>query len=266
MKIIFFLIASIILLSCKTDLTTQYLKKNNVTSSSEILGLKLLNDAREAVQIQNILKFKTYKVILKDCFFGVEGQLANPYKDKCTTFELLLRPHINDGYMKFNTGKEKGNVYGIENQKTYEIVDQQQVFKKNKRTEFWLQTYQYFIEFPLRITEADKITYAGEETYKNQKYNLVMASWYTLKPQKKIDQYLIWISKKTNRIEIIQYTIRDVSTLIKGTNFLTDYKFINGIWFPTQMKVSSLFKQKSQKWDQNRLLHQMEIKAIEFVN
>lgn len=76
---------------------------------------------------------------------------------------------------------------------------------------------------------------------------------------------MIWVNKQTHRIDILQYTIRDMSSLIKGTNFLTNYKAINGIWFLCKMKVSTLFRQKDKRWKVDKLMHQMEIESIEFI-
>ena len=265
MKLVYLMLMVLLVTSCKADLTTQYIKQNGVTMTGEQLGRKILIETQKAVNIKQLLNYKNYRVKLIDCFSGLSGQLANPYKDKCTSFELLLQPQTFNSQLKFISGKEQGKVCGMENYKTYQVVNHEKVFKKDKRTKFWLPTYQYFIEFPLRILEADKITYAGESTYNNQNYDLVMASWQTLTPQKNIDQYLIWVNKQTHRIDILQYTIRDMSTLIKGTNFLTDYKNINGIWLPCKMKVSSLLRQKSKRWKSSKLMHQMAIESVEFL-
>jgi hypothetical protein len=200
-----FIILSII--ACKADLTTQYVKQNAINLTDEQLGRKILIESQKAVNIKQLLNFKKYKVKFNDCFYGFSGHLANPYKNKCTSFELLLEPKTFNGQLKFTSGKELGKVYGMNNYTIYQIINQEKVLKKNKRIKFWLPTYQYFIEFPLRILEADKIIYAGESIYNNQNYDLVMASWKTLKPQKHIDQYLIWVNKTTHRIDILVVSI-----------------------------------------------------------
>jgi hypothetical protein len=265
MRLIYLILIVISIIGCKTDLTTQYVKLKGINITDEKLGRKILIETQKAVNIKKLLNYNKYNVKFNDCFYGFSGRFANPYKNKYTSFELLLKPKTFNSQLKFTSGKEQGKTYGIENNQTYQIINQEKVFKKDKRTKFWLPTYQYFIEFPLRILEADKITYAGESSYDNKNYDLVMVSWQTLKPQKHIDQYLIWVNKQTHRIDILQYTIRDMSSLIKGTNFLTDYKNINGIWFPCKMKVSTLFRQKLKCWKINKLMHQMEIESIEFI-
>ena len=259
MKYLFLVFVVIFLTSCSSSLLTPYNKKIGYLESDEIKGRNLLLQAQQAVNIKKIKKQTTYTVYFKDCFFGFSGTLANPFKNKCTEFELKLSPGSFNSEMTFLSGKEKGLTVGLTDWKTYRVINNQKVYKKDKRTQFWLPTYQYFIELPLRILEADKICYAGTNQYNGEDYNLVLATWKSYRTQKTLDQYLIWVSKSTHRIEIVQYTIRDMSRLIKGTTFYNNYKSFNGILFPTQMNVSALSRQKKKLWKPNKLMHSMEI-------
>ena len=73
-----------------------------------------------------------------------------------TQFKLSYSPKTFNGRMEYLTGKEQGRISGLTDWKTYRVIDNETVYEKDKRTQFWLPTYQYFIEFPLRILEADK--------------------------------------------------------------------------------------------------------------
>lgn len=42
--------------------------------------------------------------------------------------------------------------------------------------------------------------YGGDKTINGNLCDGVLASWETTKPQRKIDQYLIWIDRETKRI------------------------------------------------------------------
>ena len=264
MKTFAFIILILTLTSCSSSLITSYNKQNGFTTSDQQKGRDLLLKAQQTVNIGQLNNYSSYKVKFKDCFYGFSGFFANPYKNKCSEFELSLIPKTFNGLMAFTSGKQKGLNVGLKDWKTFKIINNDTIYKKDKKTEFWLPTYQYFIELPLRILEADKICYAGTKQYNNRQYNLVMATWNTFQPQKHLDQYLIWISKSTHRIEIVQYTIRDMSKLIKGTTFYTNYKSFNGIMLPTKMLVSALSRQKSSKWNTQKLMHSMEILDVIF--
>jgi hypothetical protein len=118
---------------------------------------------------------------------GLSGSYANPYKNKLNEFELNFHPKTFNGNMTYLIGKEKGKHFGLLNGDIYEVVDGYRTRgdSKDKRVHFWLPTYQYFIAFPLRILEADKICYAGSKIENVTTYDLVLASWKTFEPQKK---------------------------------------------------------------------------------
>jgi hypothetical protein len=60
-----------------------------------------------------------------------------------------------------------------------------------------------------------------------------------------MDQYLVWISQTSVRIENLEYTIRDYYSFIKGKRYYDDYKIFNGIQFSSSMRVVSTLNDKS---------------------
>ena len=87
---------------------------------------------------------------------------------------------------------------------TYKIKPSGDVeFKEDKTLKTLLPTIQYWFEFPFRIIESDIVTYAGEASLNGTDYDLVFTSWGKAEPQKKIDQYLIYINKETHLIDYI---------------------------------------------------------------
>ena len=158
--------------------------------------------------------------------------------------------------MSYTSGEKNGKTWGIQSWNTYEFNESGIAeFQKNKDTYFWLPTYQYFIEFPLRIQEATAVNYAGEKTIDGKVCEGVLASWETTKPQKKIDQYLIWIDRDTKRIYKLEYTIREVMSFIKGAVYYNDYVEYNGILLPSSLPVeSNLIK--------NGYMHEMRINSF----
>lgn len=258
-NIISLILFSLIVTSCLTDLRTEFNKTDGYSESNQQKGRGLLESSLEVVGMKKLNACNSYTVKFSDEFMNFTGAFANPYKNKYNQFEIGYEPKTVNGAMTFLNGKEKGKHFGLNNGESFEVVDgfRTRGDSDDKRTKFWLPTYQYFIEFPLRILEADKISYAGSQVYNDKEYDLVLASWSQFEPQKKIDQYLIWISKETGRIEILQYTIRDYYGFIKGVTFMEDYKSFGGIQFPTSMRVKTRLNQK-------KLMHHMRINDVSF--
>lgn len=236
MRIFQLLFLTLLLTNSCADLRTKVAKKN----IDEAKARRLLKEMGVAHGIQNWDKMATYTVEFEDQFYGKIGKKANPFSDSLTTFELSYVQKSFDGRMSFTNGQESGKTWGIQSWNTYEFNESgEAIFVKNDDAYFWVPTYQYFIEFPLRIQEATAVNYAGEQTINGKVCEGILASWETTKPQKKIDQYLIWIDKDTKRICKLEYTIREVMSFIKGAVYFNDYVDYNGILLPSNLPVES---------------------------
>jgi hypothetical protein len=252
MRLLPALFLSFIFIASCADLRTNEAKKN----TDEEKAKRLLKEMGIAHGIQNWDKMATYTVEFEDQFYGKIGKKANPYPDTLTAFELHYIPKSFDGRMAFTSGEKSGQTWGIQSWKTYNFNENGEVeFQENEEAYFWLPTYQYFIEFPLRIQEATAVNYAGTETIDGRICDGVIASWETTKPQKNVDQYLIWIARDTKRICKLEYTIREVMSFIKGAVYFKDYVDYDGIMLPSSLPVeSNLIK--------DGYMHEMRIKSF----
>lgn len=241
-------IGTLLITSC-SDLRTKVSKK----TPDERKAKELLHKMGAAHGIANWEKLATYTVTFEDEFFGKIGNNAKPYPEANTQFELDYIPGTFDGRMTFKGGEWDGNVWGMQSWNTYELNSEGKTeFKENKDARFWVPTYQYFIEFPSRIQEATAFAYAGERTIDGIACEGIIASWNTTKPQRKIDQYLIWIAKDTKRIYKLEYTIRELYSFLTGAAYFKDYKNYDGIYLPSKLPVES-------NLSKNGWLHEMRI-------
>jgi hypothetical protein len=252
MRLLSLLFLTFISIHSCADLRTSEARNN----TDEEKAKRLLKEMGVAHGIQNWDKMATYTVNFEDQFYGKIGKKANPYPDTLTTFELHYIPKSFDGRMAFTSGGKSGQTWGIQSWKTYEFNDSGEVeFQENEEAYFWLPTYQYFIEFPLRIQEATAVNYAGTQAIDGRICDGVIASWETTKPQKNVDQYLIWIARDNKRICKLEYTIREVMSLIQGTVYFKNYVNYDGIMLPSILPVeSNLIK--------DGYMHEMRIKSF----
>ena len=189
-------------------------------------------------------------------FYGFIGKQAHPFKEQKMEFSLDYNPQNYDGRMEIASGAEKGTTWGIQSWQTYLLDENSKaVAKDNKDMTFWIPTYQYFIELARRIQEASSIDYVGSQDINGVTAEGVIASWNSVKPQKSIDQYVIWISKDDNRILKVEYTVRDQYRFVTGAAHYTQYKDYDGIILPSVMPVESNLVKKG-------FLHQMSINSF----
>lgn len=228
--------------------------KNYTYPNNQKKAKNLLEEMGKAHGITFWDSIQTYTVSFEDEFYGFFGKQAHPFKEQIIQLKLQYIPNTNNGQLTINSGREKGSFWGIQDGKTYLHNNEENSFfsEQNNDIEFWIPTYQFFIEFPKRIQEATAIDYIGEKTINGIQTKGVIASWNTVNPQKNIDQYIIWISSTTKRIVKIEYTVRDAYNFILGAATFNDYKTYNGILLPTIFPVESNLVNDG-------LLHEMRI-------
>ncbi len=248
--LVFFLLAS-----CKiADLRTPEVEKTTNAAKGQVL----LEAAAKAHGSDKWTQFKTYEVAFQDLFFGFLGKNGNPFPGNEAHLKLQYIPGTFDGRATFTKGKKEDTIWGIQSWHTYKQKHEEDIkFEMDKDIYFWLPTYQYFIEFPARITEASIVRYAGKAIVDDKPCDLVFATWNKTEPQEDIDQYLIYIDSKTKLIQRVDYTIREVYDWISGTVYFKDIKSVNGIQVPHFMPVTSSLVKKGN-------LHEMRILDLHF--
>ena len=247
--------------SCKTtDLRTPTsIEQNDATKARQLLA-----EMGKAHGIEKWNAVKTYNVAFEDEFYGFMGKSSNPFKDPKVSFKLQYQTSTPNGNLEFLTGKATGEIWGKKAEQMYKKkAGKAAAFKKSKDVEFWLPTYQYFIEFPKQIQYASVVNYAGEMTIDGVACEGVIASWNEIAPQKDVDQYLIWMDKNTKRIVRVEYTIREYYKFISGAADFKDYKTFDGILFPGRMPVTSNLVKKGLLHEMRILDFKANVKAVE---
>lgn len=226
------------LIGCKaSDLRTPEV----IAQIEEEKGKQLMDEVAEAHYISVWQQVETYSFRLKDDYFGIIGKLGNPYPQNQADLQLAFIPGTFTGKGIFQKGKWKDKIWGIQAWSTYTRQKEGTLLfheKNEKNIEFWLPTYQYFIELPARIQETNVVSYAGQRNWNQQTYELVYATWNQSAPQKEIDQYLLWINVKTKQIELVEYTVRDANKWIRSHIVYQDYRNVKGLLIPHKMTVS----------------------------
>jgi len=233
----------------KTDLQTDVVKNN----PQPIEGRALLMKMGAAHKIAQWDSVSTYTVVFQDEFFGTIGERSHPFPYHQQEMILDYIPNSYNGRISF----PEGNSWGIQSWKTYiKQKGGQPVRTDDKDIYFWVPTYQYFIEFPLRIQKATAVSFAGEKTINGKLCKGIFCSWKQYEPQNDIDQYLIWIDAETHRIQRIEYTIRELYGFLQGQVDFMKYKSFEGLPLPTKMPVGSNLSDGK--------LHQMGINGVQF--
>lgn len=231
------------------DLRTEVAKQGG----NEDKARALIADMAKAHNIGAWDSISTYRASFDDEFYGLVGKNGNPFPGNKGIFDLEYIPGSFDGRLTFTEGEFKGETWGIQSWKTYTSKNgSAPIFQQHNDAYFWLPTYQYFIEFPLRIQEATAFSYAGTKVIDGINCEGVIASWNDTSPQKDIDQYLVWLDADSKRIVKLEYTIREMYYFLTGAAYFKEYKQFGDLMLPTYFPVESNLVSDG-------LLHEMRI-------
>ncbi|WP_025739908.1 hypothetical protein [Aquimarina pacifica] len=245
-KIILFLLFTItgLFSSCNVNVFKYSdLRPTGYTFPNDTLKAKLLIKEMTIAHKNHLWDdIKTYQVQFEEESFGFFGRRSSPFKELKMDFSLNYIPKTFNGLMEIKSGKEKGDLWGIKDGKTYKRNKENIVFQDNKSYKFSMNTFQYFIEFPNRIIEANIIDYLGTKNIDGKVTEGVIVSWNKLEPQENIDQYIIWLDAKTKRIVLVEYTVREKIKFARGSAYFSNYKEFNGFLLPTKISSKSNIK------------------------
>ena len=156
----------------------------------------------------------------------------------------------------FLDGVRKGETWGLDNNQAY-ISRSSRFDRSHANTKFYLTTYQYFTQIGHWLKNVPLRVFLDERKLGDVNYDLVLATWESLKPSPNYDQYIIWINQETKLIEIIEYTIRDQFAGAYGTITFSDFKKI-GV-------ITVAYKQTITPGPENEyVLHQMVIENLTY--
>lgn len=263
---------SLMLQSCGIyDLRTTSLKKEGITEENTTKGKQILVRAWKTQGFDKLHDHEVYSFEGTDVWKGLLGKMGHLWPELEAKMEFKYRVGTFDGQVHFTDGNEKGNRAGLQNWNYYESIDNKISFKdkdlkENKRKVFGIAAFQYFTEMADRLLNAPIVVYAGEDSFRDQEYDLVLSTWETEKPHEEHDQYLSWVNKETGMLDFVQYTIRDAYLkppgykLLGGAIEFDDFRSIDGVMIPHNQLVYAIKMKKNQ----DKFLHRLTVSDFEF--
>jgi len=247
------------------DLRTPELKKG-ITKQIEAKGRSLLMSSLKIMggwERWKAFRKKMLRVQFKDTWKeGLMTSLFVPAHLSGRQLELVFRPDTESGRLRFLEGKRKGTQWGVQHWLTYTADAKGTLsWKQDDNIKFYIPTYRYFMFMPFYLMDAKLIAYAGQRTLRGKTFDLVFATWGTYAPQKKVDQYLLWIERSTKRVVYAQYTIRDIMPSFIGASKASRFKRVHGFLLPHQWIIFDKIEQE-EKW-MHKMTYQTFIDAPE---
>jgi len=249
------------LLFASCGLSTLHTAEMQESVSSATRGREILADALDAAggleawDVRSVAEME-----FTDEWRGLIGRLYRPWPANPTHLRMRFEFGMRSAECEFLSEELRGLRWGRDEQGTWTGREEgAREYSDHERARFILAAYQYFFELPRRILDAPIVEYAGQRERDGRTFDLVFATWGTAEPHKEHDQYLLWVSRDTHRIEIAQYTIRDKLRSATGVNFFSDFREVDGLTIPHAYRIT-------QHLDGSGFVHRVRIENVRFVS
>ena len=199
---------------------------------------------------------------------GSYAQIADWYDDKLgiagwdelpQQFQMTSILGTDDSEFTLLNGMNKGQIWGVQDWKSYQNINSQKEFIPNEKYHHKLIYKNYWFQFPFRISEAPIIAYAGESTIKGKTYDLLYVTWGSEAANREYDQYVLYLDKETKFVEWLNFTLREKVNFVRITAQFTDFKTINGIVSPFTQYITL-----GNPEDDGRKMHENRYQWIQF--
>ena len=268
MQLITTICLAIIMTGCTANLLPKSLKNGEDNRTLEEKGNRLLESAWKAQGFDNLENHKTFQFTFTDYWKGMMGGMGKLWAQKKTRINQKGALKSFDSQIEFLDGKTKGLVAGIQSWKYYEMENGVANFnvKENERYIFGMTAFHYFTELIDRLKNAEFIRYAGEKKFNGKDYDLVYVTWKSLKKNKEVDQYILYLNKETKMLDYVTFTVRDSylkmpgASMFYGSMQFSDYRNIDGFKFPFLQTVYLNKPKKKEK----KYMHQLKVESFEF--
>ncbi len=260
------LLSVVLLTSCKiSDVRkgTDLLCVNQSTHNDQEKGKQILTAYINKNGYHKFNTADTYEIKAHEEWKGMMGKMGNPWPENKVSYRMKFIPHINAFKMEaeLTSKKQNGDLWGLKSLSSPYYKEKGKTTKNlnEGKMSFNLANYQWWIEFPNRLSQAENITYAGVKEKEGQLYDLVLATWgNSLKPSKTYDQYMIWFNKSTGLIDMVTFTFRNVPMMMPpfmyGTAYFRNYKMVDGINLPFSHKFQINGPSKETKFAHHFLI------------
>jgi hypothetical protein len=243
----FFVLATLILaMGCSTaDLSTDRLKNPDTLPDLREKAATIFENSLKARGGYNTYRsFDSVRLRGTDFWHSSLVRFFTPVTEQEQKFEVLFAVSGRVITYVFLNGNGKGQVIGVENGRTYRVINNERVFADSSKIRLYLEPLTHYFQWPYKLYDSPILLYAGEKTIENEDYHLLFASSGGVAASPENDQYLIYVNKKTYYVDYIDFTLRSLFKSYKGTLHYRDFRTVQGLMVPFHLGVSDEVENK----------------------
>ncbi len=171
-------------------------------------------------------------------------------------FQARLRLYHRGIEYTFLNGEKKGQTIGFDGQ-SYEYAATEKSYKESAGSSLYLKPLQSYMEWSQTLIRNSTLTLLGIREIENTPYWVAYATEGSAEELDQYDQYLIYINTQNNRIDYIEFTMRELMKSYKGVIHYRNHKMVQGILMPFWIGIADSLIQPD--FD-----HYFAVESIEF--
>lgn len=230
------------LAACTADLRHPTLVEQPPTADAQARGRQLLANAALKHGQPTWQRYITAEFVFRDewdsalaVVLGIE-----PWDGEDRVRIRVMRGGY-DSRVDFLDGPRKGEAWGLMGADYWAVEDGVVEREPEDGEGFVVRALVYLFTLPMRITDAEIITYDSQIRVGGQTYDRVLATWKSLEPND-ADQYRVWINQGTGRIDLVDFTVRDQGGFLTSRAIFADYRKVGGVLIPFDVTVTDVGK------------------------
>lgn len=161
-----------------------------------------------------------------------------PLTDNTQTLRFDFDVSQISSSMTFMDGKRAGETVGVDSIGEFLVVDGERSYQKVSKLGNYLEPVRDYFFWPQTLINHKTILHAGDGEVNGKEYHIVFVSDGDSEPSPATDQYVVWLNKDNLRIDYIEFTLRTLLKSYRGVAQYLDYRDVNGIVLPHQIKLS----------------------------
>ncbi len=240
--------------------------RGGITEEAERRGRALLAQLERSHGGEAWRRHRSVEVDLTDRWIGLMGAFMNPFEIPTQSLHIQTQIGSWTSRMKLVDGPNAGDTWGIQDINVYyasedgvAAFDPSHELSLVLPAGFLVATFQYFYEFVFRIGTAGIVAHAGEAERGGETYDRVFATWGQAEGHRGVDQYVLWINKRTGHVDRIEYTIRELASSLLGASEFSDFREVDGVVVPGRIAIKAVFPTGGET-----MLHEMSFGAPRF--
>ena len=224
----------IMLMGCSTaDLSTDNVRNQDTQPDLRAKAITIFERSLNARGGYNTYKsFDSVRLRGADVWHSSFVRFFTPVTEQEQKFEVVFATADSAISYMFLNGKRKGQYIGVENGKTYRVIEEEREFADSSKIRVYLEPLTHYFQWPYKLFESPVLLYAGEENVENESYHLLFASSGGVAASPEHDQYVIYVNKKTHHVDYIDFTLRSLFESYKGTLHYRDFRTVQGLVVP----------------------------------